>query len=79
MSDTTLSMSLASSPSAMTLITGSVPDGRMTRRPSWPSFDLPSSMALRTAGGSGDDDQGRGDDPALLALVQQELTPQKEG
>src|ERR1700712_2471736 len=40
---TTASTSPASSPSAMTRITGSVPDGRMTRRP------LPASCASAPA------------------------------
>src|SRR6202048_4687970 len=47
-SSTIAATSSSSSPSAMTRITGSVPDLRITRRPAAPSRSLPSSMARLT-------------------------------
>ena len=47
-SDTTVLTSRSSSPSAITRITGSVPEGRMTSRPDLPSLILPSLIALST-------------------------------
>ena len=48
MSPTTWCTSRSSSPSAITRMTGSVPDGRMTSRPLPPSRALPRSMACLT-------------------------------
>ena len=48
MSLTTASTSLGSSASAMTRISGSVPDGRITKRPLWPSRLRALSMAALT-------------------------------
>ena len=52
---TNASTSARSSASAMTRITGSVPDGRMTRRPWAPSLAVASAIAFTT----GADSSGR--------------------